>query len=108
MSSLWHDFTHMHIYSVTTTSFGFHLQVQKARYDLPSHDALAQILPNYQHLYKGAETELHNTDKQQQQEEEEQLAERLEPKLAHKSNINHTYQVHHPHKRWDWQLCHLH
>lgn len=90
-------------------SFGFHLQVQKATYDLPSHDALAQILPNYQHVYKGAKTEVHNTGQQQQQqqeEEEERLAERH--KLAHKSNINHTYQVHHPHKRWDWQLCHLH
>lgn len=71
----------------------FPLQLQKDGYDLPSHDALAQILPNY--LFKGAKTELHRAA----QQEQERPAERPEATQANKPNINHTYQVHHPHKR---------
>ncbi|XP_037623988.1 coiled-coil domain-containing protein 33 isoform X1 [Sebastes umbrosus] len=57
------------------------------RYNLPSHDALAQILPNKTELQRAA------------QQEQERPAERPEATQAHKPNINHTYQVHHPHKR---------
>lgn len=70
----------------------FPLSLQKDSYDLPSHDALAQILPNDRQLFKGARTELHRAA----QQEQERPAERPE---ANKPNINHTYQVHHPHKR---------
>ncbi len=71
----------------------FPLQLQKDGYNLPSHDALAKILPNY--LIKGAQTELHRAA----QQEQERPAERPEATQANKPNINHTYQVHHPHKR---------
>uniref|UniRef100_UPI0037E72115 coiled-coil domain-containing protein 33 n=1 Tax=Semicossyphus pulcher TaxID=241346 RepID=UPI0037E72115 len=66
----------------------FPLQLQKGAYNLPSHDALAQILPNYSHFFKGAKTELHR--------DAQQVKKRPE---VNKPNINHTYQIHHPHKR---------
>ena len=69
----------------------FPLQLQKDGYDLPSHDALAQILENGRYLFKGAKAELH--------QDEERPAERPEATQTNKPNINHTYQVHHPHKR---------
>ncbi|XP_078112351.1 coiled-coil domain containing 33 [Sander vitreus] len=67
----------------------------KDGYDLPSHDALAQILPNGRYLFKGAKTELHRAA----QQEQKRPAERPEAPQANRPNINHTYQVHHPHKR---------
>ncbi|XP_070763106.1 coiled-coil domain-containing protein 33 [Enoplosus armatus] len=71
------------------------LLLQKDGYDLPSHNALAQILPHGRYLFKGAKTELHRAA----QQEQERPAERPEATQANKPNINHTYQVHHPHKR---------
>lgn len=73
----------------------FPLQLQKNGYDLPSHDALAQILPNDHHLSKVAKPELHRAAKQ----EPDRPAKRLEAIQVNKPDINHTYQVHQPHKR---------
>ncbi|XP_056242206.1 coiled-coil domain-containing protein 33 isoform X1 [Seriola aureovittata] len=67
-------------------------KLQKDRYHLPSHDALAQILPDYQYL---AKTELQNATNQEQ----ERPTQRAEATQANKPNINHTYQVHQPHIR---------
>ncbi|KAF7663269.1 hypothetical protein LDENG_00215010 [Lucifuga dentata] len=64
-------------------------------YGLPSHDALAQILPDYQHFFNGGKTELQSTAQQQQN----RPTERAEATQGPKRNINHTYQIHHPHKR---------
>ncbi|XP_054475448.1 coiled-coil domain-containing protein 33 [Anoplopoma fimbria] len=64
----------------------------KVGYDLPSHDALAKILPNGRcgvDLLKGAKTELHRAGEQ----------ERPVATQANKPNKNNTYQVHHPHRR---------
>ncbi|XP_069383903.1 coiled-coil domain-containing protein 33 isoform X1 [Paralichthys olivaceus] len=63
---------------------------QKDGYHLPSHDALAQILPGYRSLCNVAKAELQNATHQQQERETTQ---------ANKPKINQTYQVHHPHKR---------
>ncbi|XP_047195941.1 coiled-coil domain-containing protein 33-like [Hippoglossus stenolepis] len=63
---------------------------QKDGYHLPSHDALAQILPGYRSLDNEAKAELQNATHQQQRREATQ---------ANKPKINQTYQVHHPHKR---------
>ncbi|KAM8751608.1 coiled-coil domain-containing protein 33 isoform 2-T3 [Acanthopagrus schlegelii] len=70
-------------------------ELQKNGYDLPSHDALAQILPNDHHLSKVAKPELHRAAKQ----ELDRPAKRLEAIQVNKPDINHTYQVHQPHKR---------
>ncbi|KAM3609917.1 uncharacterized protein V6R79_022458 [Siganus canaliculatus] len=70
-------------------------KLQEDRFGLPSHDALARILQNDRRLYKGATDELH----QAAQHQLRRAAERPEASQAKKSNINHTYQVHHPHKR---------
>ncbi|XP_068169888.1 coiled-coil domain-containing protein 33 isoform X2 [Antennarius striatus] len=64
--------------------------MKKEGFNLPSHDALAQILPKYQTLF-GEKTEL--------QQKEERQAERPKAPQANKPNINHTYHVHPPHKR---------
>ncbi|XP_030281063.1 coiled-coil domain-containing protein 33 isoform X4 [Sparus aurata] len=69
--------------------------LQENGYDLPSHDALAQILPNDHHFSKAAKPELHRAAKQEQ----ERPAESPEATQANKPDINHTYQVHQPHKR---------
>ncbi|XP_050929313.1 coiled-coil domain-containing protein 33 [Lates calcarifer] len=71
------------------------VKLQKDGYRLPSHDALAQILPDYRHLVREAETEPQNAAHQEQ----ESPAQRAEATQASKPNINHTYHVHHPHKR---------
>ncbi|XP_035858622.1 coiled-coil domain-containing protein 33 isoform X4 [Sander lucioperca] len=71
------------------------LRLLKDGYDLPSHDALAQILPNGRYLFKGVKTELHRAA----QQEQKRPAKRPEAPQANRPNINHTYQVHHPHKR---------
>ncbi|XP_078023990.1 coiled-coil domain containing 33 isoform X1 [Epinephelus lanceolatus] len=65
--------------------------LQRGGYDLPSHDALAQILPNGRYPLKGAKTEPHRAAQQEQ--------EKPEAAQANKPNINHTYQVHHAHQR---------
>ncbi|XP_068596031.1 coiled-coil domain-containing protein 33 [Brachionichthys hirsutus] len=65
-------------------------RVQKDGYNLPSHDALAEILPNYQTLFKREKTDL--------QQEEEGPAERPEAPQANKPKISHKYQAHRPHK----------
>ncbi|XP_028441484.1 coiled-coil domain-containing protein 33 isoform X3 [Perca flavescens] len=70
-------------------------ELLKDGYDLPSHDALAQILPNGRYLFKGAKTELHRAA----QQEQKRPAERPEAPQANRPNINHTYQIHHPRKR---------
>ncbi|XP_034734936.1 coiled-coil domain-containing protein 33 [Etheostoma cragini] len=72
------------------------LRLLKDGYNLPSHDALAEILPNRRYLFKGAKTELHRAPQQQQQK---RPAERPEASQGNRPKINHTYQVHHPHKR---------
>ncbi|XP_053175870.1 coiled-coil domain-containing protein 33 [Scomber japonicus] len=77
--------------STMDSARGFH----KDRYNLPSHDALVQILPDYQYLLNGANTEPHRAAQQQQ----DRPTERVEVTQDNKPNINHTYQVHHPHKR---------
>ncbi|XP_032380521.1 coiled-coil domain-containing protein 33 [Etheostoma spectabile] len=71
------------------------LRLLKDGYNLPSHDALAQILPNGRYLFKGAKTELHRAA----QQEQKRPAERPEASQANRPKINHTYQVHQPHKR---------
>ncbi|XP_076589842.1 coiled-coil domain containing 33 isoform X2 [Chaetodon auriga] len=71
------------------------IKLQEDGYDLPSRDALAKILPNYHHVFKGATTELHTAS----QRDQRRPAERPEASQTNKPNINHTYQVHHPHKR---------
>ncbi|XP_070827901.1 coiled-coil domain-containing protein 33 isoform X2 [Chaetodon trifascialis] len=71
------------------------IKLQEDGYDLPSRDALAKILPNHHHVFKGATTELHRASQRDQQ----RPTERLEASQTNKPNINHTYQVHHPHKR---------
>ncbi|XP_056272629.1 coiled-coil domain-containing protein 33 isoform X2 [Pseudoliparis swirei] len=63
----------------------------KVGYDLPSHDALAKILPNSRYPFKGAKAELPR--------DQEKPAERPEASQANKPDINHTYQVHQSHKR---------
>ncbi|XP_008275073.1 coiled-coil domain-containing protein 33 [Stegastes partitus] len=70
-------------------------KLQKDVYNLPSHDALAQILPDYRSLLSRARTELQSTA----QHEQETPAERAEAAQGSKPNINYTYQVHHPHRR---------
>ncbi|KAK2842312.1 hypothetical protein Q5P01_012512 [Channa striata] len=57
------------------------VEPQKDEYDLPSCDALAQILPDY--LVSGEKTELQDRPANRQ---------------ANKPNINRTYKKHHPHK----------
>uniref|UniRef100_A0A3P8TZD2 Coiled-coil domain containing 33 n=1 Tax=Amphiprion percula TaxID=161767 RepID=A0A3P8TZD2_AMPPE len=64
------------------------VKLQKDVYNLPSHDALAQILPDYR-------TELQSTT----QHEQETPAERAEAAQGSKPNINYTYHIHPPHKR---------
>ncbi|XP_051238223.1 coiled-coil domain-containing protein 33 isoform X2 [Dicentrarchus labrax] len=71
------------------------LRLQKDGNNLPSHDALSQILPKYSYLSKAVDAELQGAA----QQEQERPAERPETTQANKPNINHTYQVHHPHKR---------
>ncbi|KAM7396771.1 hypothetical protein PAMP_019784 [Pampus punctatissimus] len=72
------------------------IKFHKDRHDLPSHDALAQILPDYRYLLSEANTELHRAA----QQEQKRPTEREEATQANKPNINHTYRVHHhPHKR---------
>ncbi|XP_062245696.1 coiled-coil domain-containing protein 33 [Platichthys flesus] len=63
---------------------------QKDGYHLPSHDALAQILPGYRSHDNEAKAELQNATPQQQRREATQ---------ANKPKINQTYHVHHPHRR---------
>ncbi|KAF3688786.1 Coiled-coil domain-containing protein 33 Cancer/testis antigen 61 [Channa argus] len=65
-------------------------ELLKDEYNLPSYDALAQILPDY--LVTGAKTELQNASHQEQ----DRPADRTE---ANKHNINRTYKKHNPHKR---------
>uniref|UniRef100_UPI003AADFB6A coiled-coil domain-containing protein 33 n=1 Tax=Centroberyx gerrardi TaxID=166262 RepID=UPI003AADFB6A len=71
-------------------------RLQKDGYSLPSHDALAQILPDYQNLFNTTKTELHSTV-QQEQDGAAETAEAAQSNTT--KNINQTYQVHHPHKR---------
>ncbi|XP_067356257.1 coiled-coil domain-containing protein 33 [Channa argus] len=66
------------------------VELLKDEYNLPSYDALAQILPDY--LVTGAKTELQNASHQEQ----DRPADRTE---ANKHNINRTYKKHNPHKR---------
>nr|XP_020475040.1 coiled-coil domain-containing protein 33 isoform X1 [Monopterus albus] len=66
------------------------IKLQKDEYSLPSHDALAQILPDTWHTVTGAETELQNAGT---------TAKRSEATQANKPNINQTYQISHPNKR---------
>ncbi|XP_034390488.1 coiled-coil domain-containing protein 33 [Cyclopterus lumpus] len=73
------------------TAGNMEIKVKPVGYDLPSHDALAKILPNGRYLCKGAKTELHG--------DQENPAERPEATQANKPDINHTYQVHQSHKR---------
>ncbi|AWP08402.1 putative coiled-coil domain-containing protein 33 [Scophthalmus maximus] len=68
---------------------------QKDRYHLPSHDALAQILPGYRYLANDAKTDLEKATNQEQ----ERPAQGAKAAQAKKTDINSTYQVHHPHKR---------
>ncbi|XP_027128531.1 coiled-coil domain-containing protein 33 [Larimichthys crocea] len=70
-------------------------KLQKDGYHLPSHDALSQILPNYRQLFRGEKTDLHRAA----QQEPDTPVERPEATQSDKPNMNHTYQVHHPHKR---------
>ncbi|XP_029991453.1 coiled-coil domain-containing protein 33 [Sphaeramia orbicularis] len=58
---------------------------EKDGYNLPSHDALAQILPHYLMGEKSVT--------------QQEPAERAGASQASKRNINNTYQVHQPHKR---------
>ncbi|XP_041650589.1 coiled-coil domain-containing protein 33 [Cheilinus undulatus] len=62
------------------------------QYNLPSHDALAQILPHNHLLSKGAMPAVHRETIQDQRR-----AERLSH--SNRPNINNTYQIQHPHKR---------
>lgn len=73
----------------------FSLHLQKHRYHLPSHDAVAQILPDHRDLVSGAKSELQNATHWDQK----RPAKRAESTPANKPNINQTYHVHHPHKR---------
>ncbi|XP_029909401.1 coiled-coil domain-containing protein 33 [Myripristis murdjan] len=66
-------------------------QLQKDGYNLPSHDALAQILAHHQRLLNTTKTELHTTDRPAEKAEAAQSSKHL--------NMNQTYQVHHPHRR---------
>ncbi|XP_041794593.1 coiled-coil domain-containing protein 33 [Chelmon rostratus] len=67
-------------WSQSTAGVTVRLQLQEDGYDLPSRDALAQILTNYPHSKR----------------EQQRPAERLQ---ANKLKRDHTYHVHHPHKR---------
>ncbi|XP_034060619.1 coiled-coil domain-containing protein 33 isoform X1 [Gymnodraco acuticeps] len=60
----------------------------KDGYNLPSHDALAQILPNGRYLFKGANPRLQRAAQREPERPE-----------AKQPNINHTYHIHHPHQR---------
>ncbi|XP_030586926.1 coiled-coil domain-containing protein 33 [Archocentrus centrarchus] len=71
------------------------VKFQRDKYNLPPHDALAQILPDYQLLLNRAKTELQGTAQQDQKTP----AERPESAGDSKPNINSTYEVPHPHKR---------
>ncbi|XP_040894152.1 coiled-coil domain-containing protein 33 [Toxotes jaculatrix] len=64
------------------------LRLQKNGYRLPSHDALAQILPDHRNFASEAKTELQNTTYQEQ----ERSTQRAEVTQANKPNINRTYQ----------------
>ncbi|XP_071354432.1 coiled-coil domain-containing protein 33 isoform X2 [Trachinotus anak] len=81
--------------SKKTKSFSSPAAIKEDRFHLPPHDALAQILPDCQYLINGAKTELQNATHQEQ----ERHTQRAEATQANKPNINHTYQVYHPHKR---------
>lgn len=69
----------------------FQLQLQRDGYNLPSHDALTQILPNYHRPVKGAKTKPHHAARQEQ----ERAAEKQPP--SNKPIINHTHQIRPPH-----------
>ncbi|XP_033940919.1 coiled-coil domain-containing protein 33 [Pseudochaenichthys georgianus] len=60
----------------------------KDGYNLPSHDALAQILPNGRYLFKGANPRLQRAAQREPERPE-----------AKQPNINHTYHIHRPHQR---------
>ncbi|XP_069018863.1 coiled-coil domain-containing protein 33 isoform X1 [Embiotoca jacksoni] len=71
------------------------VKVQKDAYNLPSHDALAEILPDDRSFLSRTKTELQSRNQREQQTP----AERAEATQGSKPNMNNTYQVHHPHKR---------
>ncbi|XP_039471143.1 coiled-coil domain-containing protein 33 [Oreochromis aureus] len=71
------------------------VQFQRGKYNLPSHDALAQILPDNQLLLNRAKTELPGTA----QLDQKTPAEMTDSTENDKPNINRTYQVPHPHTR---------
>ncbi|KAG7522133.1 hypothetical protein JOB18_014176 [Solea senegalensis] len=60
-------------------------------YNLPSRNALAQILPGFQCRVTEATTDLHNVTQQEKK--------RPEAAQTNRPNINHTFQVHHPQNR---------
>lgn len=72
------------------------LQFQRGKYNLPSHDALAQILPDNQLLLNRAKTGLPGTA----QLDQKTPAEMTDSTENDKPNINSTYQVPHPHTRY--------
>ncbi|XP_025764677.1 coiled-coil domain-containing protein 33 isoform X1 [Oreochromis niloticus] len=71
------------------------VQFQRGKYNLPSHDALAQILPDNQLLLNRAKTGLPGTA----QLDQKTPAEMTDSTENDKPNINSTYQVPHPHTR---------
>ncbi|XP_041966175.1 coiled-coil domain-containing protein 33 isoform X3 [Alosa sapidissima] len=63
--------------------------LQRESFGLPSYDALAQILPEYQHLLRTVRPE-----KQDQGKTDGAQSQRKDP-----AQINHTYDIHGPNKR---------
>ncbi|XP_075898958.1 uncharacterized protein ccdc33 [Nelusetta ayraudi] len=69
---------------------------KKGGFDLPSYDALAQLLPNHRRPLRGATAVLYRPAAAAVHERPPQSP---EPKRADKPNINRTYHAHHLHTR---------
>ncbi|XP_028286262.1 coiled-coil domain-containing protein 33 [Parambassis ranga] len=69
--------------------------LQRDAFSLPPHDALAEILPHYQSHPSRAKAESQGTAEQDQ----ETPADQAKSTEDNKPNINHTYRIHHPHRR---------
>ena len=75
----------------------FNPQLQTESFGLPSYNALAQILPDYQHVFRTGRPE-----KQDQGKTDGAQNKKKDP-----AQINHTYETHSPHKRYGFatKLC---
>ncbi|XP_028306731.1 uncharacterized protein ccdc33 isoform X1 [Gouania willdenowi] len=85
--------------SKKTKSLSSPAAVQKDVYNLPSHNALAQILSDHHTLLSKGKHEPQTTAKHNEPNERTKTQHGIKP------NINHTYQLLHPHKRCPLCVC---